>query len=444
MSPPRKEKDDRAALASLTDELVECIHCGLCLEACPTYVELNREEDSPRGRIYLMRSVAEGRAGLDESVLHHLDVCLGCRACETACPSDVKYGFLLEHARTHIEEAAHRPLWQRIGRRVLMEVFTHSGTMALAMFFATLPSRLLRRPPAAPGGLVSRLMGAHGDGGDLRLERFPSPRPERLPRLVPAAGRKTMRVGLLEGCVMPVLFPKVNRATVRVLSRLGCEVVVPAGQGCCGALHVHNGYGRQAARMALRNIGVFEDAGCDVIVVNSAGCGSTMKEYAGLFPEGSPERERARAFSAKVRDISEVVAGLLEQAGLKPVEMTVTYHDACHLAHGQKIRSEPRRMLSAIPGLRLVDLPESDHCCGSAGVYSFTQPGMALRLLKRKVANIQSTGASVVATGNPGCQMWIRSGLKMEGSSVRALHPIEIVDLALDGALPAGHPPSAV
>lgn len=442
MREPRKVRDDQTALARLTDELVECIHCGLCLEACPTYVELNREEDSPRGRIYLMRSVAEGRAALDGSVLHHLDVCLGCRACETACPSDVKYGFLLEHTRTHIEEASHRPVWQRLGRRVLMEVFTHSATMALAMFFATLPSRLLRRPPSAPGGIVSRIMGGHGDGGDLRLERFPSLRPSRLPRLTPAAGDKKLRVGLLEGCVMPVLFPEVNLATVRVLSKLGCEVVVPPGQGCCGALHVHNGYGRQAARMALRNMAVFEAAQCDVIVVNSAGCGSTMKEYTGLFPEGSPERERAAAFSAKVRDISEVIAGLLEQADLKPVEMTVTYHDACHLAHGQKIRSEPRRMLSAIPGLKLVDLPESDHCCGSAGVYSFTQPDMAVRLLKRKVANIESTGAEVVATGNPGCQMWIRSGLKLEGSSVRALHPIEIVDLALDGATTSGDSPS--
>jgi len=436
MSRQRPERDDQAALAKLTDELVECIHCGLCLEACPTYVELNREEDSPRGRIYLMRSIAEGRAELDPSVLHHLDVCLGCRACETACPSDVKYGFLLEHARTQIEEAAHRSLWQRIGRRALIEVFTHSGSMALAMFFATLPARLLRKPPSAPGGLVSRIMGAQGDGGDLMLERFPSPRPSRLPRLTPPAAARTLRVGVLEGCVMPVLFPEVNRATVRVLSRLGCEVVVPAGQGCCGALHVHNGYSRQAARMALRNIAVFEEAGCDVVVVNSAGCGSSMREYAGLFPQGTPEHGRAKAFSARVRDVSEVVADLLERAPLRPVEMTVTYHDACHLAHGQKVRVQPRQMLAAIPGLKLVELPESDHCCGSAGVYSFTQPDMALRLLKRKVANIESTGADVVATGNPGCQMWIRSGLKREGSRIRALHPIEIVDLALDGSLP--------
>jgi len=212
--------------------------------------------------------------------------------------------------------------------------------------------------------------------------------------------------------------------------------VVPAGQGCCGALHVHNGYSRQAARMALRNIAVFEEAGCDVVVVNSAGCGSSMREYAGLFPQGTPEHGRAKAFSARVRDVSEVVADLLERAPLRPVEMTVTYHDACHLAHGQKVRVQPRQMLAAIPGLKLVELPESDHCCGSAGVYSFTQPDMALRLLKRKVANIESTGADVVATGNPGCQMWIRSGLKREGSRIRALHPIEIVDLALDGSLP--------
>lgn len=424
---------DSLALARLTDQLIECIHCGLCLESCPTYVELGREEDSPRGRIYLMRSVAEGKARIDDSVRHHLDVCLGCRACETACPSSVEYGFLLERTRTHIEKHGRRPLLVRLGRRLLLEVFTHSGILAPALFLATLPSRLMRKPPKAPGGVVSAISGANGKGADLMLGSYPSPRPRRLPEHTAAAGERRMRVGVVEGCVMPVLFSEVNNATVRVLSALGCEVVVPRAQGCCGALHVHNGYVEAAARMALRNIAAFEEAGCDVIAINSAGCGSTIKEYANLFPEGSPERQRAASFAAKVRDVSEIIPELLNDRALTPVAMTVTYHDACHLAHGQKVRAQPREMLRMIPGLTLVELPESDHCCGSAGVYSFTQPDMARRLQRRKVGNIESTGAEVVATGNPGCQMWVRSGLLESGSKVRALHPIEIVEMALRG-----------
>lgn len=433
---PKTPSEDQKALSVLTDEFVDCIHCGLCLEACPTYVELGREEDSPRGRIYLMRSVAEGRGELDSSTMEHLDVCLGCRACETACPSGVRYGFLLEHVRTHVEEARKRPLLRRLAWRGLLEVFTHSGLMALAMFGATLPSRLLKQKPRAPGGLISLVMGAKHPGGDLYLDKQPPLRPVRLPQHAAAVGEKRLKVGLLEGCVMPVLFPEVGAATIRVLTKLGCEVVVPNGQGCCGALHVHNGYSRQAAKMAARNIKAFLDEGCDAIVVNSAGCGSTMKEYANLFEAGSEERALAETFSAKVRDISEIVAELLPQQQLASVDLTVTYHDACHLAHGQGIRVQPRAMLAAVPGLQMVDLPESDHCCGSAGIYSFAQPRLAGQLQQRKIGNIKSTHAAVVATGNPGCQMWIRSGLNAADTGIRALHPIEIIDLALGG--PAG------
>ena len=430
---------DAEALQLLTDQLVECIHCGLCLEACPTYGQILREEDSPRGRIYLMRSVSEGHAGIDPSVLKHLDVCLGCRACETACPSGVRYGFLLEHTRTHIEEHGRRPLVSRLLRRVMMEVFTHSGLMALAMFGASLPGRFLRKPPSAPGGLVTKLFGSHEQGGTLFLENYPPLRPQRLKGFTPAEGQRRLKVALLEGCVMPVLFPEVNQATVRVLSALGCDVTVPAGQGCCGALHVHNGYSSAAAKMALRNIEAFEKAQCDVIAINSAGCGSTLEEYANLFQPGTEEHRRAEAFSAKVKDVSEVIVDLLPESCLGALDVTVTYHDACHLAHGQKIRTQPRMMLTAIAGLKLVELEESDHCCGSAGVYSFAQPGLATQLQSRKVANIEATGAEIVATGNPGCQMWIRSGLKKAGSRIRALHPIEILDMAIQNGRQAQH-----
>ncbi len=431
MTSHNKCKTDQEVLSILTDQLVECIHCGLCLEACPTYLLIGREEDSPRGRIYLMRQVMEGSTTLDNSVVDHLDVCLGCRACETACPSGVHYGYLLEQTRSRIEDKHQRPFWQRVPRRILLEIFTHSGLLALALFGATLPSRLLRRTPSAPGGLVSTIIGSGHKGGSLLLKEYPPMRPKRIPAFTPAVGDSKMRIGMLEGCVMPVLFHDVNAATVRVLSRLGCDVVVPQTQGCCGALHIHNGYADQAARMALRNIKAFEDSGCDIVLLNSAGCGSTMKEYESLFPKGSENWQRAKAFSAKVRDVSEVVSELPHQQNLKPVDMTVTYHDACHLAHGQKIKNEPRAMLAAIPGLRLVDLPESDLCCGSAGIYSFIQPKIATNLQTRKVTNIDSTNANVVATGNPGCQMWIRSGLLASGSKAIALHPIEIVDMAL-------------
>lgn len=428
---PSDNLNDTQELAKLNDELLECIHCGLCLESCPTYVELIREEDSPRGRIYMMRSVAEGRAGIDPSVMKHLDMCLGCRACETACPSDVKYGFLLEHTRSHIENSGHRPTLPRFGRRILLEVFTNPRLMAVAMFMATLPSRIFRMKPMAPGSIVSKVIGAESRGGPLYLAEFPKPTPQRLPASFPAAGEKRLRIALLEGCVMPVLFPEVNRATISVLAKLGCEIVVPRDQGCCGALHVHNGYSDAARRMALRNMEAFEKAGVDVIVVNSAGCGSTMKEYPGLFEQGSPEHQRAEAFSSRVKDVSEVICDLLPHARFNPLDLTVTYHDACHLAHGQKIRKQPRDMLSAIPGLTMKPLMESDHCCGSAGVYSFTQPELAARLQKKKIENIEATGAAVVATGNPGCQMWIRSGLIAQNSGVSALHPIEIMDAAL-------------
>lgn len=422
---------DEKALSMLTDQLVECIHCGLCLESCPTYLEINREEDSPRGRIYLMRSVAEGNSALDESMLSHLDMCLGCRACETACPSDVQYGFLLENTRAQVERSRKRSFFERAGRKALLSVFTSPRLLAVSLFFATLPSRLLGRGPQAPGGMLTKLIGAHGAASSLRLSRFPPVSPVRLPEFTPARGERKMRVGMLEGCVMPVLFHDVNAATASVLSRLGCDVVVPEMQGCCGALHAHNGYKDQAAVMALRNMEAFEDAKCDVIAVNSAGCGSTMKEYHHLFEEGTIERARAERFVKKVKDISEVVDGLLPGAKMRELNITLTYHDACHLAHGQKVRSEPRRMLAAIPGLKMIPLAESDHCCGSAGVYSFTQPEMATTLQERKIKNIHATGAAVVATGNPGCQMWIASGLDASGSPVKALHPIQILDMAL-------------
>ncbi len=422
---------DEIALSALTDQLVTCIHCGLCLESCPTYVEINREEDSPRGRIYLMRSVAEGRAPLDNTMLSHWDYCLGCRACETACPSGVQYGFLLERTRAHVERSARRPLLTRIGRSLLLAMLTNPSAMAISMFFATLPSRLLGKRPQAPGGILGHLIGAHGKANNLHLTRFPPLVPVRVPEYAPARGRKRLRIGMLEGCVMPVLFHDVNAATVRVFQKLGCEVVTPKMQGCCGALHAHNGMEDAAAKMAIRNIEAFEDANCDLIAVNSAGCGSTMREYHHLFKKGTEEYARALRFTKKVRDVSEVIVELLPGARMRTLKMSVTYHDACHLAHAQKVRSEPRDMLSAIPGLKLIPLNESDHCCGSAGVYTFTQPEMAARLQQRKLKNVYATAAEVVATGNPGCQMWIASGLEADQSATSALHPIQILDMAL-------------
>jgi glycolate oxidase iron-sulfur subunit len=399
--------------------LSECVHCGLCLEACPTYVELGTEADSPRGRIHLIRGLEEGTLRPTSEVVRHLDLCLGCRACETACPSGVRYGQIIEQARAYLDEAYRRPWWDRARRRLIAALFSR-------------PERL--RAFLTPLRGVQRL-------GLWRVAQALLPAAALLPPLEdagqpaavhPASGDEKMRVGLLLGCVAREIFPRTTEAAIRVLTRNGVRVDVPPTQACCGALHLHGGDPESARALARRNLDAFPPE-YDAVIVTAAGCGAAMKEYGELLAGDERYAERARRFAARVRDVSEVLAGLALESPGNARPQRVTYHDACHLAHGQRVREEPRALLRRIPGLELVELPESDVCCGSAGSYNLTEPAMARRLLERKLDHIAATGASCVVAANPGCILQIRAGLACRGLDVRVVHPVELLDEAYGG-----------
>jgi glycolate oxidase iron-sulfur subunit len=423
------------ALHGLSVEGVnQCVHCGLCLASCPTFAELGTEMDSPRGRIFLIKALAEGRMSLTNSVAGHLALCLDCRACETVCPAGVPYGRLIEAAKAEIErERPGSPArrlfrWLNFGlllgrpralalAAAALRLYQASGLQALAR-----KSRLVR---LLPGTLPA---------WEALLPRLPS-RAERapLPPYLMAEGPRRARVALLSGCVQSVVFGAVNRATARVLAKNGCDVLVPEGQGCCGALNAHGGDHARALEMARRTIGTFEAARADAVVVNTSGCGAHMKAYGLLLADDPAWAERARRFAASVQDLAELLAKAPLAGPLAPVPMTVTYHDPCHVVHGQKIRNEPRALLAQIPELRVVELGESDWCCGSAGLYNLTQPEMATRLLERKVTHVLATGAGAVVTANPGCILQIEAGLRARSARVRVLHLVEILDRAYGG-----------
>ena len=375
--------------------LLDCVHCGLCTAACPTYVETGDENDSPRGRIYLMRGVIDGRLPLDDHVRGHLDLCLDCRACETACPSGVQYGKLIEPFRIEMEQLAGSKAksddW--FHRYILFGMFPYPEKMRKAL----IPARIAQ--VLKLDRLVDRL-------GLLRLLPVPLRRlvqmlpPLRaaeppLPAVLPAKGKQRARVALFSGCISDALFRHTNWATARVLQENGCEVIVPRSQGCCGAIHFHAGSSQPARELADANIAAFDLDKCDAVIVNVAGCGAMLKDY-GHHWDDAHQSQRSK-FADKVRDVHE----FLDELGLVPptgrLELTATYHDACHLAHAQQITQQPRNLLSQIPGLDLVPLPETELCCGAAGTYNLTQPEMSERLSRRKLDNILSTGANVVA-----------------------------------------------
>jgi len=417
------------------DKYLDCVHCGMCLPTCPTYLELGNEMDSPRGRIYLIRAASEGRIGINATFVKHMDLCLVCRACETACPSGVQFGHLMEAARGQIERRYKYPLAERLLRALILTVFPNARRMALLMaplrwYQKTGLQKLVR----ASG--VLRLFGRFG-AMEALLPPVPDPKLRHaLPEILPAKGARRARVGLLTGCVQSILFPHVNLATAHVLAENGFEVVVPEDQGCCGSLLIHEGERERGKILARRTIEAFERAGVEVIVVNAAGCGSVMKEYEELLKTDPVYAERARAFSRKVKDISEVLADLPLDGRLKPLPLKVTYHEPCHLAHGQRVRLEPRILLKAIPGLQLIELEESDLCCGSAGVYNLLHPELSKRLLERKLDRIVETGAEVLVSGNPGCLLQIEMGLKKRGLNLRTVHPVELLDWSYKGAVP--------
>jgi glycolate oxidase iron-sulfur subunit len=430
---PALDPARRSALLEAVEAGVStCVHCGLCLPTCPTYAELGTEMDSPRGRIYLIKALAEGRIALTDSVVDHLGLCLDCRACETACPSGVPYGRLIESAKAEIERRRPggpvRRLFRWLNLRVLLprpgllrgaaaglRLYQRSGLQRLAR--ATGVVRLLPGVLPAWEALLPALPPRSREGGPL-------------PPLVPAAPPRRARVGLLTGCVQAVVFGAQNRATGRVLARNGAEVVVPPAQGCCGALHAHAGDQAGARALARRLIEVFEGHAVDALVVNTSGCGAHMKGYGHLLAEDRAWAARAEAFAARVSDLAEFLAGEPLRGPLQPVPLTVTYHDPCHVVHGQRIRREPRRLLAQVPGLRVVELTEADWCCGSAGIYNLTQPEMAGRLQERKVRHILATGAEAVVTANPGCIIQIAQGLGARRAPVKVLHLAEILDRA--------------
>jgi glycolate oxidase iron-sulfur subunit len=411
------------------DLLDDCVHCGFCLPTCPTYVLWGQEADSPRGRIHLMKLRRDGRETVSASFVTHIDRCLGCMACVTACPSGVQYDSLLEAARPQVEREANRGLGDRAFRSLIFALFPHPGRLRvlswpLALYQKLGVQRLLQR-----SGLLTLL--------PLRLQAMERLLPpitltnERLPARIAAIGPQRKRVGLLLGCVQRVFFGGVNQATARVLAAEGCEVIVPQAQACCGALAEHAGEELDAMAAARRLIDAFAEADVETIVVNAAGCGSAMKRYGHLLRNDPEYAERAKAFGAKCRDISEVLADLEPRAPRGPVPLRVAYHDACHLQHAQGVRVQPRQLLKGIPGVDVREIGESEICCGSAGIYNLLEPEAATELRDRKVQNILKTGADVIVSGNPGCLLQIATGLEAAGRPMRIMHLVEVVDQSI-------------
>jgi glycolate oxidase iron-sulfur subunit len=408
-------------LANASAGIDACVHCGFCLQACPTYLTLEDENDSPRGRIVLMHALVDGSLPLDDrDVRTHIDRCLGCRACETACPSGVPYGRLLEATRATLTAAQPIP---PIARAILF-VFAHRSLLALAMLGGRI-ARALR-----VSSLLSRLPGRLGFAmAMLEATRSPLARGRYAPHGDATRGSAT----LLTGCVMEGLFEETNRATERTLAANDYAVTGTSGQVCCGALHAHAGDAEVARALARQNVAAFEKSGADYIVVTAAGCGAMMKEYGHLLEDDAEWCDRAAAVAARVRDVSE----LLAEAGPRPgaaLDLTVTYDAPCHLLHAQRVATPPLRVLGAIPGLTLVPLEGSEHCCGSAGIYNLVEPEVSDTVLAPKLAHIAETRAPLVATGNPGCLMQIGAGLHQAGSAVRAIHPVDLLDASYAAA----------
>jgi glycolate oxidase iron-sulfur subunit len=426
---------------------LDCVHCGLCTSACPTYLETGNENDSPRGRIYLMRAVTDGRLQLDATVKRHLDLCLDCRSCETACPSGVQYGRLIEPFRVGMrrEEAKARGQARSAGwfeRFFLYGLFPHPGRMKAALA----PARLLQRIG------LDRLVDATGLPkllpGPLRrmYEQLPRLQPSAgpLPELLPAIGPRRARVGLFAGCVAQAMFPQTNWATARVLQANGCDVVTPRSQTCCGAIHYHNGAAAPALDLAATNASAFNLDELDAVIINVAGCGSMLKDYGHIAVEAAESGNRGveknvaalERFASKVRDVSEFLALLGPIRPKGEIKLRAVYHDACHLVHAQKVREQPRDVLSLIPGLTLVPLPESEVCCGAAGSYNLMEPEMSDRLSERKLQNILSCNVDAVITGNAGCSLQIQAAIRRAGKKIWVAHPMDVLDLAYRGEQP--------
>jgi glycolate oxidase iron-sulfur subunit len=407
-----------------------CIKCGFCLPKCPTYRETGHESASPRGRIHLMKLVAKGRLQPAE-IAEQLDFCLGCRACETVCPAGVKFGRLLEAGREQTGEAKQLTPWRRRQQRIFYSgLLLHLKRLDLLVDLLWLYQASGLRWFVRKSHLL-RLFSETLPGVELLLPDLPPPRiRQRLREQTPAEGCEQHRVGFLAGCIMRSVFARTNAATVRVLANNGCRVITPRDVGCCGALHAHHGDLAAARQMARDNIRAFTDYDLEAVIVNAAGCGAMLKEYGQLLATDALYAERAAAFSAKVKDISEFLAGLTLNPRMARLPLRVAYDDPCHLLHGQGISHEPRQLLRQIPGVELVPFKEADWCCGSAGTYNLTQPAMSRRLLDRKMQHIAAIEPEVIATGNPGCLLQLGWGVKRAGLRAEVVHPIDLLDRA--------------
>jgi glycolate oxidase iron-sulfur subunit len=411
------------------EDFSRCVHCGLCLNHCPTYRLWQLEADSPRGRIRQMMLVEQGELAVSLGFVDHIDKCLDCRSCETACPSAVDYGKLVEHARARIERDYKRPLLSRMTRDfVYHRLLPYPERIAMVAKLLRFYQRSGPQAAARATGILKLLGLAERDSLLPPVDQhffF-----DQLGKTFPAQGTRRARVALFAGCVANVTFTALNEATIRVLTANGCEVVVPGGQFCCGALPAHAGVRSVARDLARWNIAAFASVDFDALVTNAAGCGSTLKEYDHLFTPDEPEYAAAAALARKTRDVTEFLATLGLSAELKPIAVRVTYQDSCHLLHGQKIREAPRQLLRAIPGVEFVELPFADICCGSAGVYNVTETKASLDLLAEKMAFAKSTNTQIIATANPGCLLQLRAGAKIHNTGQEAVHVIELLDRA--------------
>ncbi len=406
----------------------ECVHCGFCLPTCPTYVLFGEEMDSPRGRIYLMNKGLDEEP-MDDQTVRHFDLCLGCMACVTACPSGVQYDKLIEATRGQVERRYERDPRDKAFREMIFQLFPYPDRLRLAAAPLKLYQRTGLRNAVRKSGVLnripSRLRAMEGLLPDL-------PKEEKVPELTAPTGQKRHRVGILTGCVQRVFFSHVNAATARVLAAEGCEVVAPK-QGCCGALSTHAGREEESLNFARKTIDTFENLDLDYVIVNAAGCGSTMKEYGHMLRDDSEYAERAKEFSSRVRDVTEFLAEIGTVAERNPLAVTAAYHDACHLAHAQGVRRQPRQALKQIPGMEVKEIREAEICCGSAGIYNMVEPEPAAELGERKANNVLATGADMIVTSNPGCTLQIQSSMEKMGRRMPARHPVEVLDASLRG-----------
>jgi glycolate oxidase iron-sulfur subunit len=419
-------------------ELIDtCVHCGFCLSTCPSYRVIGKEMDSPRGRIYLMNAINQGEAAIDEATSEHFDTCLGCLACVTTCPSGVEYDKLIAATRPQVERNQPRNLKERLVRTLIFNVFPYPNRLRTLVpplwFYQKSGLQKLIRNTGLLGKIFPSLAAMESILPPINANAVLE---DNLPEVIPPQGEKRYRVGLILGCVQRIFFSDVNQATIRVLTANGCEVVIPPNQGCCAALPAHQGQENQAQTLAKQMIDSFADTNVDAIIINAAGCGHTLKEYGHILADDSEYQDKAQAFAAKVKDVQEFLATVGLTAKLSPIstgKLKIVYQDACHLLHGQKISLQPRQLLKQIPGVELKEPIDAALCCGSAGVYNMLQPEVAEELGQQKVTNLLQTGADLIASANPGCSLQIKKYLSEQKKEVTLMHPIELLDYAIQG-----------